>query len=293
MDWKGFNAYLRSNYSKTTVSITWAYARKYSPYIYNSDLSGLGQVEGYKRDHAVKSLIVLSKFLGISEQFRNKLKSYGIKKCKTYSSIDCFLRMMNSSSSDVLSWYSQLQQYLRHNEQLYTKFLLLSGLRVIEAMKSFNLIISLHRKGELYKYYNRNLNALEHWKYKTLFLRRTKNAFITFIHEDLMLEVANSRPVAYTTIRKKILGNDMHTRLNELRDYFGTYMLRHGLIEHETNILQGRIPPDSILTKHYFSPSFTELRDRTLSAVSSLKQESSNTVHPMPILTPSLSFSRV
>ncbi len=47
MDWKGFNAYLRSNYSRTTVSITWAYARKYSPYIYNSDLSGLGQVEGY------------------------------------------------------------------------------------------------------------------------------------------------------------------------------------------------------------------------------------------------------
>jgi intergrase/recombinase len=148
----------------------------------------------------------------------------------------------------------------------------LSGLRKQEAIQSFNLIIKLYDKGEISNYYNAKLKALEPWKYKALFLRRTKNAFITFIPESLVMQIANSKPIAYTTIRKRILSHSMHTRLNELRDYFGTYMLKHGLIEHETNILQGRIPPDSILTKHYFSPSFTELRDRTLEVITELEQ---------------------
>jgi hypothetical protein len=272
MDWDGFCTYLQRNYSKTTISITWAYARKYCEYVFKDDVSGLGQIEGSRRDNAIKSLSVLAKFLGRADEFKLKLKAYGIRKTQTYSSIDTFLRMMNSRSSDVLQWYGQIQEHLRSNEKLYTKFLLLSGLRKQEAIQSFNLIIRLYNKGEISNYYNAKLKALEHWKYKDLFLRRTKNAFITFIPEGLVMQIANSKPIAYTTIRKRILSHNMHKRLNELRDYFGTYMLKHGLIEHETNILQGRTPPDSILTKHYFSPSFTELRDRTLKAITELEQ---------------------
>ncbi len=60
------------------------------------------------------------------------------------------------------------------------------------------------------------------------------------------------------------------SRVNELRDYFGTYMVRHGLIKEEIDLLQGRIPP-SIFIRHYWSPSFLELKDRTLLGIEKLE----------------------
>jgi hypothetical protein len=43
------------------------------------------------------------------------------------------------------------------------------------------------------------------------------------------------------------------------------------LIKEEVDLLQGRIPP-SILIRHYWSPNFKELRDRTSKAISELEQ---------------------
>ncbi len=53
------------------------------------------------------------------------------------------------------------------------------------------------------------------------------------------------------------------SRINELRDNFGTFMVRNGLIKEEVDLLQGRIPP-SIFIRHYWSPSFVELKERAL-----------------------------
>ena len=50
-------------------------------------------------------------------------------------------------------------------------------------------------------------------------------------------------------------------------------MVRHGLIKEEVDLLQGRIPP-SIFIRHYWSPSFNELRERTLAALRTLKTNS-------------------
>jgi len=60
-------------------------------------------------------------------------------------------------------------------------------------------------------------------------------------------------------------------KINELRDYYCTFMVKHGLIREEVDLLQGRIPP-SIFIRHYWSPSFKELRDRTLEAINLLEQ---------------------
>lgn len=57
--------------------------------------------------------------------------------------------------------------------------------------------------------------------------------------------------------------------MGELRDYFGTFMVHNGLIKEEVDVLQGRVG-ESIFTRHYFSPSFIELRTRTLKAVDKL-----------------------
>ena len=48
-------------------------------------------------------------------------------------------------------------------------------------------------------------------------------------------------------------------------------MVKHGLIREEVDLLQGRIPPN-IFIRHYWSPSFKELRDRTLNTIDLLEQ---------------------
>lgn len=49
---------------------------------------------------------------------------------------------------------------LRDNERLFAKFLLHSGLRMSEAIASFNLIINLARENKLGEYYDENLLAV-------------------------------------------------------------------------------------------------------------------------------------
>jgi len=120
-------------------------------------------------------------------------------------------------------------------------------------------------------YYNEELNCLEHFKFKELFLRRTKNAYISFVPKSLILEIATSKQVTYPAIIKRLKRKSLKTRINELRDYYGTFMVRHGLIREEVDLLQGRIPPN-IFIRHYWSPSFKELRDRTIEAISLLEQ---------------------
>ena len=88
--------------------------------------------------------------------------------------------------------------------------------------------------------------------------------------ESFISEIAKSRPVAYAAMIKRLRRKDLRTRINELRDYYGTFMVRHGLIREEVDLLQGRIPPN-IFIRHYWSPSFKELRERTLKAVADLQ----------------------
>jgi intergrase/recombinase len=47
-------------------------------------------------------------------------------------------------------------------------------------------------------------------------------------------------------------------------------MARQGIISEEVDILQGRVPK-SVFARHYLKENPTELRDRTLKAVSELE----------------------
>jgi intergrase/recombinase len=65
---------------------------------------------------------------------------------------------------------------------------------------------------------------------------------------------------------EKLLKHRSPSRIKELRDYYGTFMIRHGLVAQKADLLCGRIPP-SIFVRHYFSPAIKELRERTLKAL--------------------------
>lgn len=246
------------------------YAKRYYKFVFSDNLRDLDMLPQSIKNNCIKSLTILSKYLGVYDNFASRLKNYGIK-LSSPNTFNAFLRIMNGNNSDILKWYSEVQLVLRNNEKTFLKYLLHSGLRKDEGIKSFNRIIELSKQNRLNEYYDSNLNCLLHFKYPKDFIRRTKNCFISFIPENLVNEIVNSEPIGYEMIRKRLLRNTQRCRINELRDFFGTYLLQHGILEQEINLLQGRIPP-SIFVKHYWSPKLSELRDRTLKALSELEQ---------------------
>jgi intergrase/recombinase len=111
---------------------------------------------------------------------------------------------------------------------------------------------------------------LEHFQFKKLFLRGTKNVYLSIVPKSLVAQITESEPVSYNAILKRLQRRKMRSRICELRDAYGTFMVQNGLIKEEVDLLQGRIPP-SIFIRHYWSPSFKELRDRTLTALDKME----------------------
>ena len=155
---------------------------------------------------------------------------------------------------------------------LFSKFLLHSRFRTSEAKHSFNLIIELSKEDKLSDYYDSELQVLCHFKYPKLFIRRTKNCYITSLQPEFLKQIVESQPVSYSALRKRLEGKHLRLRFNELIDRFGTYLLSHGILEAEINLCQGRIPVD-IFIRHYWSPKLRELGVRIFTALENVDQQ--------------------
>jgi hypothetical protein len=86
------------------------------------------------------------------------------------------------------------------------------------------------------------------------------------VPESLIDEIVARRPVTYEAITKKLQRRKIPTRISELGDYYGTFMIRHGIVAQEADLFCWRILPN-IFVRHYFSPPIKELRERTLKAL--------------------------
>jgi intergrase/recombinase len=217
-----------------------------------------------KKNNVLKSLIALSKYLGIYKRFKLRVASYGIK-WEYQDSLEAFLRI-TEPKEEIVEWFKACLRVLDEDKTTFLTFLAVSGLRKGEAINSFNLIIKLSQKGKLNDYYNKELQALEHFRFGKLFLRGSKNVFFSFIPSQLIEKITKCKPISETTLKRHLKRNSLKSRLNELRDYFATFMVYNGLIREEADLLQGRIGK-SIFMRHYFSPAIKNLRDRTLKAI--------------------------
>jgi hypothetical protein len=261
--WLDFKIYVQNKYRRTTAKRVMCYANRYYGILESGQIGQLNAVPS--RSEVIKSLIVISKYIGCYEQFKAALKSYGIKSERP-DALAAFVRIYSNTNSNLDEWISEVSPILTPEENLLLRFLRLTGLRCSEGIESFNLIHELSGKGKLSEYFSAENGILEHFRYKEKFLRGTKNAFISIVPETLISEIRGSQPVTYAAITKKIQRRKIPTRISELRDFYGTFMIRHGLVAQEADLLCGRIPP-SIFVRHYFSPAIKDLRERTLNAL--------------------------
>lgn len=112
--------------------------------------------------------------------------------------------------------------------RLLLKFLRITGLRCSEGIESFNLIISLSNQGKLNEYLSAD-GIIEHFRFKTKFLRGTKNAFISIVPESLITEIGKSLPVTYRWLSKgyngvKLNAESMNSAILLEQLYFNTVL---------------------------------------------------------------------
>lgn len=142
-------------------------------------------------------------------------------------------------------------------------------MRKSEVIQPFNLIIELSKKDQLSDYYDLEFQVLCHFKYTKLFIRRTKNCYITFLQPEFLKQIEDSQPVTHCGMRKRLDRKKMRLGFNELRDKFGIYLLSHGIFEAEINLLQGRIPVD-IFIRHCWSSKLKEIGYRIFKALDTI-----------------------
>jgi hypothetical protein len=269
-NWVEFSKFVHGRYAKSNAPKVMSYSKRYFYLLESGDIGKINSFSPTIKTDVIKCLIIVTKYMGLHEQFKAALKSYGIKVSRP-DAFAAFIRLYNNHNSNLDEWFSKVEPVLTQQENLLLRFLRLTGLRANEGIASFNLIIELSKQGKLSEYLNSELGILEHFRYKAEFLRGTKNVFISIVPENLIAEIAKSQPITYAGIIKKLQRRKIPSRISELRDYYGTFMIKHGLVAQEADLLCGRIPP-SIFVRHYFSPAIDDLRDRTLKGLRELEQ---------------------
>jgi uncharacterized protein YecT (DUF1311 family) len=191
IDWIAFKDWLLKN----NVSERWAkslvsYARRYADCLCKHDLSRLRELTETQRPNVIKGLSALSKYLGVHEQFRQQLKGYGFKWCgKNVDQIVIDRLNKIKNPEEVFEWIRQAKS-VRPDLTDFLDLMAITGLRLVEAVSCYNLIIGLAKDNKLNEYYNEQTSLLEHWKHKETFIRKSKKAFISFVPADLVKRIS-------------------------------------------------------------------------------------------------------
>jgi len=121
------------------------------------------------------------------------------------------------------------------------------------------------------QYFDSEREILEHFKFKEVFLRRTKKAFISFVPNELIKNISDNKLLTANIIQKKVQRTIGKLRFGDIREIHGTLLTRN-LAEVEINFLHGRVS-SSVFMRNYFNPVWiSDLKQRTLKTVAHIMQ---------------------
>jgi intergrase/recombinase len=156
----------------------------------------------------------------------------------------------------MIRWIKDASSVLPHQYQNILLFNTLTGLRPNEVQKALHLV-----KTKETQYVDKERMTLKHYQFPSLFIRQTKNAYISIINEDV-LEIAKDTPSQeyyYNFLRKKIsITNNLEMNMYYCRKVFATYSQTSGIEPEIIDLLQGRIS-SSVFVNHYYRPNINEI----------------------------------
>ena len=156
------------------------------------------------RLNALKALSALAKFLGVHEEYKQLIRDYGLKWCGR-SAEDLIIDRMTKieNPNEVFESIKQVKS-ARPDLSEFVELMAITGLRFVEAVESYNLIIKLSKEARLNEYYNSDNGILD---VRIRILRRSKKAFISFVPVELVQRIGQKKlltsPVAVQNLVRK------------------------------------------------------------------------------------------
>ncbi|MGP8125693.1 MAG: hypothetical protein ACLQEQ_07525 [Nitrososphaerales archaeon] len=193
VDWGKFSDWLCPQYSHKHTTCMLSNAKRYHEAMLDTGKAAqLRILSPDCRRLAMMSLAALSKFMGVYEGWQQVRRQAGLK-WQGKRAISVVHALLDQEATTAMGWLHAVLPKLSYDRRVPLVFAALTGLRPSEACNSCALIYKLSKEGKLAEYYDSELSMLQHYKYPQLFLRNTKNAFITFVSPRLV-ELAGSTP---------------------------------------------------------------------------------------------------
>jgi hypothetical protein len=237
-------------------------------------LSILKTFSDSKRLNIMKALSALAKFSGCYERYRGLIKAFGLK--WSVNNDDVIIARLikyssNGTPNDLYQWIETVNREIP-DFALFMDFIIVTGLRFDEAINSYNLIAQLGKQGKLCEYYSEERQVLEHFKFKVLFIRKTKKAFMSFVSSELVGLIASSElPLTQNIIKLRLKRRNIPLHFSDIREMWSSCSVKN-LRQPEIDFLQGRVSA-SVFMQNYFNPTWiTDLKKRALKNTRGLLQ---------------------
>ena len=250
--WVKFQECLLTVHSRNTAKSRLLYSKKYYHVLTESNAQELLILSNDKRIHAMKALAALSKYLGCYDLWKSVIERYQLK-WSNEDAVQVFQNITNADR-DFSSMVKWLKDALTKLPQSYGNILLfnaLTGLRPEEAIQSIKI---LHNNKEYDDYLKEN-SILEHYKYPSIFIRRTKKAYISIVNGTILGLAREAADHSYNALRLLIKRKGLHMNMAFCRKIFATHLRNCGIEQEVIDLLQGR-SAKSVFARHYFRPDF-------------------------------------
>jgi len=225
-----------------------------------------------KRRMVLAGLSALAKYLGIYNQWKESVQRYGIKWIGVETKDKRIIQRLTKAIdiNDVYDWIRKVKE-ARMELSVFMDFMALTGLRLVEAVESFNLIIKLAKEGKLSEYYDSEKEVLEHYKFRELFLRKGKKALISFVPKELVQRISQSVPVKTANcIDKTVRNSGLHSRFSDLREFHGSIMTKY-LNQNEIDFIHGRIGTSTFMANYYNPLWISDLKQRVFKGIAEIE----------------------
>jgi len=256
--------WLSKEYALVTAKDRLIYARKFHGCLFRGNLSDLLLLTEDQRQHAVKALSTLSKFLGVHEDFKRAMKNYGLKWASKRTDNLIVKRLTEVyDPNDIFNWILKVKNAAPDLSN-FINLMAVTGVRYNEAVESYNLLVGLKAEGRVNEYFNMEKQILEHYRFKDIFIRNSKKLFISFVPQRVIQDIGPiAEPVDWARVKKRVAWRVKRLRFGDIREYWASIMTRH-LSQPEIDFLQGRVST-SVFMRNYFNPAWiTDLKARAI-----------------------------
>jgi intergrase/recombinase len=271
INWEDFEVWVSKDHRPAVARDIVSYAKRFSHCLLKRDLSEVRDLRETLRPNVVKALSSLAKYLGIHEQFKKLVKDYGLTwKGKATDDLVIERLVRTKDPDEVFAWVKEVKR-VRPDISEFMDFISVSGLRLNEAVQSYNLIVRLSREGKLNQYYNEQTETLEHFRFKEMFIRKSKKAFISFIPKQLIDKVKISEPLTSKhSVQQFVKKQGLKIRFADIREAHNTLLTKY-LNQSEIDFIAGRVSSNIFMSNYYNPKMVSDLKDRIFKAIAEIE----------------------